>query len=102
MKKDILDGLDPELREEMQHMMDCCVRAGRITQKQIRESGITGRKYPYEQVAQAINALPESEITEKNINRIIRDGWIWSGRVVGPKKLSNMVTNPKAKEIILL
>ena len=101
MTKDVLEKLDPEVREELQAAMNRCVTKGPVTQKQIRESEMTGRKYPYDQVAQAINALPEEEITKKNIDRIIRDGWIWSGRVAGYKKLSQMVKNPKAKEIVL-
>ena len=101
MAKDVLKGLDPEVKDVLQDAMNRCVAAGRVTQKQIRESGITGRKYPYDQVAQAINSLQETEITEENINRIIREGWIWSGRVAGPKKLSSMIKYPKAKEIIL-
>ena len=102
MGKDVLERLDPEWRDELQTVMNCMVTKGKVTYKQIRESGITGRKYPYDQVAQAINSLQETEITEENINRIIRDGWIWSGRVAGPKKLSSMIKNPKAKEIILI
>lgn len=100
MAKDILENIDPEMREELLAVMKNCAAVGKVTWKQIRESGMKGRKYPYDQVAQAINALPEAEITEKNINRIIRDGWIWSGRVPGPKKLSQMVLNPLAKEIV--
>ena len=39
MAKDILDGLSPELQEEMQEMMNRVVTNGKVTQKQIRESG---------------------------------------------------------------
>lgn len=101
MPKDIMKGLDPEVLESLREFVNRAVAVGPITYKQVRESGIIGRKYPYDQVAQAINSLPETEITEKNIGSIIHKGWMWSGKVVGIKKLSKMVINPKAKDIIL-
>ena len=94
-------GFDPEEWARFEQAVRCAVSCGPITYKQLRESGIIGRKYPYDQVVNAIDALPEEEITEKNINHIIHDGYMWSGKIVGVKKLAKMVKHPKAKEIIL-
>ena len=38
MAKDVLKGLDPEVKDVLQDAMNRCVAAGRVTQKQIRES----------------------------------------------------------------
>ena len=38
MAKDVLDGIDPEVKNILQEAMNRCVAAGKVTQKQIRES----------------------------------------------------------------
>lgn len=70
-----------------------------VTLNELRASGIIGRKYPYDRVVREIDEL--KDITTENISRIIRSGNWESGKRVGYKKLSTMVKNPKAKEIIL-
>lgn len=94
-------GFDPEQWTEFESAVRRCMECGPITWKQIHESGLSGKKYPYDRVAAELNALAGEDITELNVIRIIRSGWIESGRCAGLKTLAKMVKNPKTKELVL-
>ena len=55
-----------------------------------------GNKYPYKEVADKLNNLTSNQLSE--IDRIVAEGEISSMKMVGIKKLFNMVKNPVVKE----
>ena len=68
-----------------------------MTYKEIQELS-KGKKYPYQEVAEKLNNLSNNEEELKTIDRIVSEGEISSYKMVGIKKLYNMVSNPVVKE----
>lgn len=66
-----------------------------ITLKEIQELS-KGKKYPYTEIAEKLNNLSESELS--TIDRIVAEGEITSMKMVGIKKLYNMVKTPYVKQ----
>lgn len=66
-----------------------------LTCKQIQEM-CKGNKYPYTEVAEKLNNLQPNQLD--NIDKIVAEGEITSMKMVGIKKLFNMVKNPVVKE----
>lgn len=67
-----------------------------ITYKEIQELS-KGNKYPYTEVAEKLNNL-STEQELNTIDRIVAEGEITSMKMVGIKKLYNMVKNPVVKD----
>ena len=68
-----------------------------MTYKEIQELS-KGKRYPYQEVAEKLNNLSNNEEELKTIDRIVAEGEISSYKMVGIKKLYNMVYNPVVKE----
>lgn len=68
-----------------------------MTYKELQELS-KGKKYPYQEVAEKLNNLSNNEEELKTIDRIVAEGEILSYKMVGIKKLYNMVSNPVVKE----
>ena len=68
-----------------------------MTYKELQELS-KGKKYPYQEVAEKLNNLSNNEEQLKTIDRIVAEGEILSYKMVGIKKLYNMVSNPVVKE----
>ena len=68
-----------------------------MTYKEIQELS-KGKKYPYQEVAEKLNNLSNNEEELKTIDRIVAEGEISSYKMVGIKKLYNMVSNQVVKE----
>ena len=68
-----------------------------MTYKEIQELS-KGKIYPYQEVAEKLNNLSNNEEEIKTIDRIVAEGEILSYKMVGIKKLYNMVSNPVVKE----
>lgn len=66
-----------------------------LTCKQIHEM-TKGNKYPYTEVAEKLNNLQVEQLD--TIDKIVAEGEISSMKMVGIKKLFNMVKNPVVKE----
>ena len=75
--------------------MKVLVNGKPITYKEIQAMSKC-KKYPYEEVANKLNNLSESELD--TIDRIVSEGEITSMKMVGIKKLYQMVKNPIVKE----
>lgn len=67
-----------------------------ITYKEIQQLS-KGNKYPYKEVAEKLNNL-STEQELKTIDRIVAEGEHTSMKMVGIKKLYNMVKNPTVKD----
>lgn len=68
-----------------------------MTYKEIQELS-KGKKYPYQEVAEKLNNLSNNEEELKTIDRIVAEGEILSYKMVGIKKLYNMVKTPYVKQ----
>ena len=68
-----------------------------MTYKEIQELS-KGKKYPYQEVAEKLNNLSNNEEELKTIDKIVAEGEISSYKMVGIKKLYNMVSNQVVKE----
>ena len=68
-----------------------------MTYKELQELS-KGKNYPYQEVAEKLNNLSNNEEELKTIDRIVAEGEILSYKMVGIKKLYNMVSNPVVKE----
>lgn len=68
-----------------------------MTYKEIQELS-NGKKYPYQEVTEKLNNLSNNEEELKTIDRIVAEGEILSYKMVGIKKLYNMVKTPYVKQ----
>lgn len=68
-----------------------------ITLKEIQELS-KGNKYPYTEIAEKLNKLTNTEEDLSTIDRIVAEGEITSMKMVGIKKLYNMVKTPYVKQ----
>lgn len=68
-----------------------------ITLKEIQELS-KGNKYPYTQIAEKLNNLSNTQEDLSTIDRIIAEGEIISMKMVGIKKLYNMVKTTYVKQ----
>ena len=66
-----------------------------LTCKDIQEM-CKGNKYPYTEVAEKLNNLQPEQLD--TIDKIVAEGEINSMKMVGIKKLFNMVKNPIVKD----
>lgn len=79
----------------LEDVMKLLVNSKPITYKEIQAMS-KGKKYPYEEVANKLNNLSESELD--TIDKIVAEGEITSMKMVGIKKLYNMVKTTYVKE----
>lgn len=68
-----------------------------ITLREIQQLS-KGNKYPYTEIAEKLNNLSNTEEELSTIDRIVAEGEITSMKMVGIKKLYNMVKTTYVKE----
>lgn len=68
-----------------------------MTLKEIQELS-KGNKYPYTEIAEKLNNLSNTEEDLSTIDRIIAEGEMTSMKMVGIKKLFNMVKTTYIKQ----
>jgi len=87
---------------EFEQALQRLINSKPMTLNQLREAGLIGRnrKYPYDEVVEALNKMKDKDINEDSVWGIINWGNMRSSMPVGKKKIYGLVKNEKVKETI--